>query len=163
MEQTKKTITDYPYIANLTEKYFSDSKSESEKAEMELIKICEPIIKKYCKTIEKYIEQIGGDFSLRDKYFDKDYSCTRRSICTFIKYDEKHGVFEFWYNEGCIDELYCVYMPIEWLDKDKFYDNIMVIKHDIREHLIEQINNKIAEHEKTLTRLRKQDDNLKTV
>lgn len=158
MEPTKKTINDYPIISNLIEKYFGDSKSESEKAEKELINICEPIIKKYCEAIEKYIEQIGADFSLRDDYFNFDYSCSRGDIDDFVQYDEEIGALEFWYSDGCRGEIYeCgVYMPYEWLDEDKFDDNMAAIKKDIDNKYTRILKDKIAECIKDIDKLRKQ-------
>lgn len=156
MEPTKMTIKDYPYIADLIEKYFGDSKTESKAAEKELINICEPIIKKYCKAIENYIEQIGGGFKLRDKYFDHDYSYNRGDIGDFVQYDEKENALEFWYSDGCRGEIYeCeVYMPVEWLAVDKFDDNMVAIKNKIKSRLIEYLTNKIAEQEKELNCLK---------
>jgi len=163
MKPTKKTIKDYPVISGLVEKYFGDSRSESEKAEKELINICEPIIKRYCKAIEKYIEQIGGDFRLRDVYFDFDYSCSRGGIDNFVLYDEEARVLEFGYSDGCMGEIYeCdVYMPFEWLDEDKFDDNMVTIKDEIKSRLIEYITNKITEQEKTLNCLKEHLEKLK--
>ena len=164
MEQTKKTIKDYPVISGLIEKYFGDSKSESENAEKELINICEPIIKKYCEAIENYIEQIGGDFRLRDEYFNFDYSRSRGDIDDFVQYDEEKNALEFWYSDGCRGEIYecSVYMPIEWLDEDKFDDNMAVIKDEIKSRLIEYTTNKIAEQEKELNCLKEHLEKLKT-
>ena len=164
MEPTKIAITDYyPYIDHLIKNYFGDSKSESKSAEKELIFICEPIIKKYCGEIEKYIEEIGGDFKLRSEYFDHDYSCTRGDIDNFVEYDEKDRVLVFWYSDGCRGEIYeCeVRMPIEWLTADKFEDNMKAIKNDILKRLIAILNGKIVEYETHLNAVRKHIETLK--
>ena len=87
----------------------SDSKSISKNAEKELIKICEPIIKKYYNIAREYGNtEVCG--------WEEDYVSSRGELTEFIGYE--NGVLTFYYEDGCRGNHYeCeVKMPLAWLD-----------------------------------------------
>lgn len=153
---------DLSAIYELIEKTKSDSKKESIDAKCELIDICEPIIKEYCVAVENCIVKINkdckvdGDYEIRQKYFDPNYQYNQGSIEDFIGYYDRKLLFLYrdfcWGNEFACN----VSMPMEWLDKDKFDDNMKVIKKDIYNKQIRVLNDKIAKCAKDLDKLRKQ-------
>jgi hypothetical protein len=98
-------------VLQLVDDFKSDSKSKSSKAEKELIKICEPIIKRFYNIASKFgkpNEHFG---------FPYDYRASRGGIDSFVGVENMK--LEFYYTDGCMGELYEAYpeMPLNWLDE----------------------------------------------
>ena len=100
-------------VLQLVKEFNSDSKSKSKKAEKELIKICEPIIKRVYEIIKEFDDDLPEDFG-----FPYDYLSSHGTIDNF---DGIEGnLLRFHYSEGCwwnyVDA--SLKMPLEWLDED---------------------------------------------
>lgn len=96
-------------VLQLVGDFKSDSKSKSAKAEKELIKICEPIIKRFYNIAS----QFGRP---KDFGFPGDYIASRGGIDSFDDFNDLK--LEFYYTDVCRGELYDAYpkMPLHWLD-----------------------------------------------
>ena len=128
----------------------SDSKKKSSMAEQKLIKICEPVIKKYHGIASEY----GAPSTVG---WDCEYMSSRGGISSFDYF--KDGVLHFSYTDGCMGEIIeaLVNMPLEWIDEsneDKYRQfckskNICLLESEIRDYekRIELRKNKIKELE----------------
>ena len=88
-------------VLQLVKEFNSDSKSKSKKAEKELIKICEPIIKRVYEIVTKFDDELSKDFG-----FPYDYISSCGTIDAFEGMES--NMLDFYYLE----------MPLEWLDED---------------------------------------------
>lgn len=83
-------------VLQLVKEFNSDSKSKSKKAKKELIKICEPIIKRVYEIISEFDDEgLSEDFG-----FLYDYMTTRGTIDAFEGMEG--NVLEFCYSDGCL-------------------------------------------------------------
>ena len=98
-------------VLQLVGDFKSDSKSKSAKAEKELIKICEPIIKRFYNIASQFGNP-NEDFN-----FPYDYRASRGGIDSFVDFHDMK--FEFYYTDGCLGDHYEEYleMPLHWLDE----------------------------------------------
>ena len=100
-------------VLQLVKEFNSDSKSNSKKAEKELIKICEPIIKRVYEIVTEFDDFLSEDFG-----FPYDYLSSRGTIDAF---DGMEGnKLRFHYSDGCLGEYIeaSLEMPLDWLDED---------------------------------------------
>ena len=101
-------------VLQLVKEFNSDSKSNSKKAEKELIKICEPIIKRVYEIVSEFDDEgLSEDFG-----FPYDYLSSRGTIDAFDGMDENK--LRFHYSDGCLGEYIeaSLEMPLDWLDED---------------------------------------------
>lgn len=100
-------------VLQLVKEFNSDSKSKSKKAKKELIKICEPIIKRVYEIITEFDDDLPEDFG-----FPYDYLSSRGSIDAFCGIEG--NMLRFHYSDGCWwDYVEASFkMPLEWLDED---------------------------------------------
>jgi hypothetical protein len=141
----------YLKILELISDFESDSKSRSKKAQEELIKICEPIIKQfYC---------IAKDFGVDiDMDWDTDYNDNRGKITKFMGVED--NCLDFYYEDYCMGESYCcsVYMPIGWVCNNnalESYKNICI------EKKLENLQKQETEYKNLLKNIRKEIKRLK--
>jgi len=119
-------------VLQLVDDFKSDSKSKSAKAEKELIKICEPIIKRFYNIASKF------DISTEHFDFPYDYCASRGSIDSFVGFEDMK--LEFYYTDGCRGELYEAYpeMPLNWLDEGSEEEFFKICKdYTLREKSLE--------------------------
>ena len=127
-------------VLQLVKEFNSDSKSKSKKAKKELIKICEPIIKRVYEIIKEFDDDLPEDFGF--PYYD--YSSSRGNIDAF---DGMEGnKLRFHYSDGCLGEYIeaSLEMPLDWLDEDapekifKQCKEILLHKKEIELHQCEE-------------------------
>jgi len=102
-------------VLQLVKEFNSDSKSKSKKAKKELIKICEPIIKRVYEIIKEFDDDLPEYFGF--PYYD--YLPSRGTIDAFEGIEG--NILRFHYFDGGwfaqIVEA-SLKMPLEWLDED---------------------------------------------
>ncbi len=146
-------------VLQLVKEFNSDSKSKSKKAEKELIKICEPIIKRVYEIVTEFDDFLSEDFG-----FPYDYLSSRGTIDNFEGIED--NMLGFHYSDGCLGEYIeaSLEMPLDWLDEDapekifKQCKEILLHKKEIelnhseerieslREEIVELKNKKLHEY-----------------
>ena len=141
-------------VLQLVKEFNSDSKSKSKKAKKELIKICEPIIKRVYEIIKEFDDDLPEDFGF--PYYD--YSSSRGNIDAF---DGMEGnKLRFHYSDGgWLDYVEAsLKMPLEWLDEDapeKIFKKCKEILLNKKEIEINRLEEKIESLREEIVELKK--------
>jgi len=134
-------------ILQLISDFESDSKTKSLCAEKSLIKICEPIIKKYYDITMEYNQLVYNVFNeLSSDIFSEEYSSDRGDLVKFLRYNKEDNSLEFLYKDGCLGEVWecTVSMPVDWFDEN--YKQ--TFRKQYKDSIIKKLNTVLEQHER---------------